>query len=245
MKQLLPLSARSIPSVLLTLALLAPFLLGTSPAYGQKGLSPDQKQKLGLRLQPVVEADSRAKTGGAADPGPIAAEPFRGGSASKTGSTPTYAVFVHTSAPNAVEGTGASVDSRFDGFVTARATAEELRAIAQLETVEQVRASGKAQLHNDEAAAFVGARAVNKGMVKGTEYTGEGVLACVIDSGIDYDHPDYVDDSGNSRIVSIWDQTFDTDGQTPGDRHPALFDGSNSFDYGTEYHTSEIESGGL
>lgn len=219
-------------------------LLFAGRAYGQD-LSSSQKQKLGLRLQPVVEAATAAKSGRAADPGPIAAEPFRGGSAAKTGGAPTYAVFVHTSDPDAVARTGASVDSRFDGFVTARATADQLRAITQLESVQQVRASGEAQLHNDEAAAFVGARAVNEGMVKGTEYTGEGVLACVIDSGIDYDHPDFIDDSGNSRIVSIWDQTFDTDGQAPGDRHPALFDGGNSFDYGTEYHASEIESGGL
>ena len=36
---------------------------------------------------------------------------------------------------------------------------------------------------------------------------GEGVLVAVIDSGVDYFHPDFRDDDGNTRIVAIWDQT--------------------------------------
>lgn len=233
-------SLRSIArSLVVVVGLLA---LGAGPLYAQDGLASAEKQKLGLRLQPVVAA--MAKSGGT--PGPIAPDPFRGGAGTgKAGRAPTYAVFVHTDDPDAVRGTGAAVDSRFDGFVTARATAAELRAMARLDAVEQVRASGRAQLHNDEAAAFVGARALNNGLVKGTKYTGEGVLACVIDTGIDYDHPDFVDDDGNSRIVSIWDQTVDTDGQTPYDRHSGLFSNQEAFDYGTEHDTSEIEGGGL
>ncbi len=240
MPQMLPLRARSLSLLLGTILLLI-----ASPVHGQNDLSPSQKQKLGLRLQPVVEAAASPKDSNGSS-APIAAEPFRDGDATtKAETAPTYAVFVHTGDPGAVERTGAAVDSRFDGFVTARATAEQLRAIARLDAVEQVRASDRAQLHNDAAAAFVGARAVNEGMVNGTTYTGDGVLACVIDSGIDYDHPDFEDENGNSRIVSIWDQTVDTDGQTPRTRHPALFEGAESLNYGTEYHTAEIERGGL
>ena len=36
---------------------------------------------------------------------------------------------------------------------------------------------------------------------------GEGVLVAVIDSGVDYFHPDFRDDDGNTRIAAIWDQT--------------------------------------
>lgn len=36
---------------------------------------------------------------------------------------------------------------------------------------------------------------------------GEGVLVAVIDSGVDYSHPDFRNEDGTTRIVEIWDQT--------------------------------------
>lgn len=216
---------------------------GASPTFGQTGLSSVEKAKLGPRLQPLLDMQ---KSGPSPAAQALAARPFREGRGlHKSGGEATYAVFVHASGAEALRDTGAEVDSRFSGFVTARATPSELRSLAALESVSQIRAAPRAKLHNDEAAAFVGARPLNNGYVEGIEYSGEGVLGCVIDTGIDYDHPDFVDDEGNSRILSIWDQTFDTDGQTPHDRHPSLFSDQGAFDYGTEYHRPEIENGGL
>ena len=40
-------------------------------------------------------------------------------------------------------------------------------------------------------------------------YTGKGVLMAVIDSGIDYSHPDFRNPDGSTRIVELWDQTLD------------------------------------
>lgn len=36
--------------------------------------------------------------------------------------------------------------------------------------------------------------------------TGKGILIAIIDSGIDYLHPDFINLDGTTRIVSIWDQ---------------------------------------
>lgn len=36
---------------------------------------------------------------------------------------------------------------------------------------------------------------------------GEGVLIAVIDSGVDYFHPDFRKDDGSTRILAMWDQT--------------------------------------
>lgn len=47
-----------------------------------------------------------------------------------------------------------------------------------------------------------------------TNLTGKGVLVAIIDSGIDYLHPDFIDSSGKSKIVSLWDQES-TKGNTP------------------------------
>ncbi|MCD8149381.1 MAG: S8 family serine peptidase [Clostridiales bacterium] len=38
---------------------------------------------------------------------------------------------------------------------------------------------------------------------------GNGILVAVIDSGIDYAHPDFRNADGTTRIVSLWDQTLD------------------------------------
>lgn len=37
--------------------------------------------------------------------------------------------------------------------------------------------------------------------------TGEGVIVAVLDSGIDYFHPEFLDADGRTRILAIWDQT--------------------------------------
>ena len=37
--------------------------------------------------------------------------------------------------------------------------------------------------------------------------TGEGVLVAIIDSGIDYFHPDFREENGDTRILKLWDQT--------------------------------------
>lgn len=58
--------------------------------------------------------------------------------------------------------------------------------------------------------------------------TGQGVIICVIDTGIDYTNPVFRDSEGNSRILAIWDQTIQT-GPIP-----------KGFFFGTEYTREDI-----
>lgn len=58
---------------------------------------------------------------------------------------------------------------------------------------------------------------------------GQGVLIGIIDSGIDYTNPVFRYEDGSSRIVSIWDQSIDSE-----DRYP------EGFLYGTEFLREEI-----
>ncbi len=57
--------------------------------------------------------------------------------------------------------------------------------------------------------------------------SGNGVIVSVIDSGIDFTHPDFRNDDGTTRIISIWDQTID--GSPP-----------QGFNEGTEYSAQLI-----
>lgn len=60
------------------------------------------------------------------------------------------------------------------------------------------------------------------------DLTGRGILIAILDSGIDYQHPDFISDSGESRIVALWDQTG---GSTPA---------PSGFQFGSLYTQSMI-----
>lgn len=57
--------------------------------------------------------------------------------------------------------------------------------------------------------------------------TGKSTLIAVIDSGIDYTHPDFINEDGTSRILYMWDQT--TNGNPP-----------TGFTGGSEYDNQKI-----
>jgi len=56
---------------------------------------------------------------------------------------------------------------------------------------------------------------------------GEGVLVAIIDSGIDYSHPDFRNEDGTTRISTLWDQTIP--GSPP-----------EGYDIGTLYTSEQI-----
>ena len=57
--------------------------------------------------------------------------------------------------------------------------------------------------------------------------TGKGVLVAVIDSGVDFRHPDFCTAAGESRILKLWDQTVP--GNPP-----------EGYTFGTEYSNEEL-----
>ena len=64
----------------------------------------------------------------------------------------------------------------------------------------------------------------------GPGFLGQGVMVGIIDTGIDYNHPAFRYSDGSSRILSIWDQTIQSE-QVP-----------EAFPYGTLYSQEELNA---
>jgi len=59
--------------------------------------------------------------------------------------------------------------------------------------------------------------------------TGEGILVGIVDSGIDYQSPEFLNEDGSTRIRALWDQTL-TARQDNDERPPVGFDTGVEFD---------------
>ncbi len=63
-------------------------------------------------------------------------------------------------------------------------------------------------------------------------YDGNGVIVGIIDSGTDFNHPDFKDANGNSRIKHLWDMAKPLAANTP-----------TPFGYGQEWNNTQIDLG--
>ena len=205
-------------------------------AISAQTLSKSSIKKLDPRFQALVSSKtSAAKTLLAETDSPL--KPV----GTNYGGEEVYGAIIRTSNANAVKALGINVNSQLPSFVTARVTPEDLVKLAVSPAVQFVLPSDFSYPFNDVAAATVGADLLHSGYFNGTQYQGSGVILCIIDTGIDWDHLDFRDptDTTKSRILYIWDQTLTKTGaeQTPQDRDGVNLSGLN---YGVEYTNAEI-----
>ena len=152
-------------------------------------------------------------------------------------------VIVKTRNVNLLKTQGFNVNSTFGDYATVRIKTGELVKLAESDAVDFISAGQLNSITNDVGGAVVGARLLNEGYVNSTKYKGNGVLVCIIDTGIDWKHLDFRDpsDTTKSRIVYVWDQTISKTGaeKTPQDRDPGNLSG---LDYGVEYSSIDINN---
>ncbi|MFQ5594391.1 MAG: S8 family peptidase, partial [Anaerolineae bacterium] len=133
----------------------------------------------------------------------------------------------------AVIALGGHVNTVINGrpaILTVRTPIDRLISVADIPGVITVSASAPLSTALDRSVVDIRADDVWALQSRGLPVTGEGVLIGVVDTGIDWSHPDFKDAWHRSRIVAIWDQT--------GSGLPPA-----GFDYGTEWRRWQINAG--
>lgn len=86
-----------------------------------------------------------------------------------------------------------------------------LRELAEVEYVELPKRLYFSDRQANSASCITLVQQSTLGREMRSGLTGNGVLIGIIDSGIDYTHPDFITEEGESRIVYLWDQSVDRD----------------------------------
>ncbi|MGQ0827640.1 MAG: S8 family peptidase [Bacteroidota bacterium] len=111
---------------------------------------------------------------------------------------------------------------------------EQISTILPNKAIQRIEAySSQARLLNDTMLVRSNVIPVHNGQTPLTQaYDGTGVVIGFIDSGIDFHHPDFKDNSGKSRVKYIWDHTLPTAANTP-----------LPYGYGQEFTNLDIDNG--
>lgn len=96
-----------------------------------------------------------------------------------------------------------------NGIVAGRAPASRLQDISMDRSVRYVEAAMKRKHLNDNALEDTKVTLVHLGSGLPQQYRGDGVVVGVLDTGIDFNHPDFSNGAGNSRIQYLMDMRTD------------------------------------
>ena len=113
-----------------------------------------------------------------------------------------------TVSPDAIRAMGGDVGTVAGEVITVRLPLSAAPAIARLPGVESMRLSLPLKKHNDLGVVD------DKASLKRTQsppllgWNGNNVVVGFVDSGIQYQHDDFKNPDGTTRLVGIWDQTL-------------------------------------
>ena len=99
---------------------------------------------------------------------------------------------------------------------------EEIISLPQIEYVEKPKRLFFQRTAGKRASCLTGVQTVPLSL------TGRGVLVAVLDSGVDIQHPEFLNPDGSTRIAALWDQTIE--GNPP-----------EGYARGTEYTKAQID----
>lgn len=123
--------------------------------------------------------------------------------------------------------TDCPVRTSIPALITTKLSANQILKISENPDIEYIERPKKSSVLLDISAESLNILPVWNGDL-GAAFKGQNVLIGIYDTGIDFRHPDFIDDEGKSRILYLWDQTdFKSSNVTP-------------YNYGIEYTQLEI-----
>jgi minor extracellular serine protease Vpr len=134
-------------------------------------------------------------------------------------------------APGILRSRGIEVNTVTGRLMTARCPLGLLSALLSMPGIDRISISEPCTRTLEQSAPDAGLPSIRT--VPPPDFagqTGAGVLIGIVDTGVDLDHPDFLNPDGTTRLVSVWDQT--------GTGAPPA-----GFTYGREWSQAEIDAG--
>lgn len=134
---------------------------------------------------------------------------------------------------------GGQIDGEIGERLIVSIPVDSLQKLAQAEGVRTVRVERRAKLRNSTTRSETRIDEVNECVdIDGNYLTGQGVVIGMVDTGIDYNHVNFIDEDGNSRVkYAISGSTeYTTTSEIAG-----LTTDTKSYDHGT--HTTGTAAG--
>lgn len=122
------------------------------------------------------------------------------------GGEQSVSVFIQTDGSSTPSAPGLEIVTQVGDIVVARLPVNSLESLARDPGVRFIDASLKRAPLNNAGRTDIGAHKVHQGENLPAQYRGEGVVVGVIDSGIDFTHPDFSDNNG-TRIQYLVEYT--------------------------------------
>jgi subtilisin family serine protease len=129
-----------------------------------------------------------------------------------------------------LEAAGARVRTELPGLCTAFVPQDAIDRVAALAGVRGIRGAARVRPNLDASVPTTNAHNLRGLAPDFTGLNGAGVLVGDVDSGVDYDHGDFQNPNGTTRLINIWDQT-DAGGPAPA-----------GYPYGSEWTPADINS---
>lgn len=118
------------------------------------------------------------------------------------------ALKIYAKNPEILRTKGFDIRTIHGPFATARVYLSRIHELASCQDVQYIQEASECRFQLDKSMPDIGMDQVHAG-VNGHGYTGKNVIIGIVDTGIDWTHPDFIDEEGKTRILAIWDQTQD------------------------------------